>query len=297
VLSADDLRFFLQVARRGRLVAAAEPLGVDHTTVSRRVSRLERELGRRLFHRTATGWTLTDAGRRLLPHAEAVDAAVHAAASEEAPDAQGRLAGTVRIATPEGFGAFLLVPGLGALRTRHPELTVQVVTSTQSVPLGTREFDVAVTVDEPVSRQLHHRVLTPYQLRLYATPGYLAGHPPVRGRADLREHSLIWYVDDLLDVAPLRMLNEVLPGQPVAVQSNAVSAHWQAAAAGLGVALLHRYVGDQDPRLVPVLPDQVTVDRRYWLAVPRELLRHQRVRAVCDLLDELVTARRHLLTG
>ncbi|RJQ75922.1 LysR family transcriptional regulator [Amycolatopsis panacis] len=294
--SADGLRYFLQVAKRGRLTVAADALGVDHTTVGRQVGKLERALGHRLFDRNPSGWTLTEAGHRLLPHAEAVEAAVTAASGLGAAGT-GQLDGTIRIATPDAFGAFLLAPGLGPLRDRHPRLDVQIVTSTRNVPLGMREFDVAVTLEEPRRRHALYCKLTDYILGFYASRSYLAEKGPVERRKDLRDQTLIWYVDDLLDIAPLRLLNELLPDQRVSIQANSVTGHWQAAVAGLGIALLPRYLGSQDRRLVPVLSHDLTFSRSYWLAVPRELARLDRVRAVVDVLEEIVAARHHDLLG
>lgn len=294
MLSADDLRFFLHVVRQGRLVAAAEVLGVDHTTVSRRIGRLERDLGRRLFHRSTAGWTVTEAGEQLLVHAQAIDSAVTAAAG--AGTDRGRLSGTVRIATPDAFGAFVLVPGLAPLRARHPDLDVHVVTSTRKVSLSLREFDVAVTLEEPQPRHVSYRKLTDYALRLYASPRYLADRAPVRRIEDLTGHTLIWYVDDLLDIAPLRLLDDLVPHHHVAIQTNSVTGHWQAAVAGLGIAPLPRYLADPDHRLVPVL-DEVTILRSYWVAVPRESARLDRVRAAVGLLEQIAHERRADLLG
>jgi DNA-binding transcriptional LysR family regulator len=295
VVSADALRHFLQVARRRRLVWAAEALNVDHTTVGRQINRLERDLGYRLFDRSPSGWTLTDAGEQLVPHAEAVEAAVTAAVADEG--AEGRLSGKVRIVTPEAFGAFILIPGLGALRKQHPDLGVDIVTSTRNVVLGMREFDVAVTLEEPRPRHATYRRLTDYALALYATPEYLAAHPPIQDRDALRDHTLIWYVDDLLDITPLRLFDEILPDHHVTIQTNSVTGHWQAAVTGLGVALLPRYLGDPDPRLVRVLADTVQVRRTYWLAIPKEYARLGRVRTVVSLLDRIVADRRADLQG
>ncbi|MEV4734626.1 LysR family transcriptional regulator [Saccharopolyspora sp. NPDC049426] len=295
MVSADALRYFLQVARRGRLVSAASALGVDHTTVGRQISRLERDLGYRLFDRSPTGWVLSDAGQRLLPHAEAVDAAVLAATADD--HETGQLSGTVRIATPDAFGAFILAPGLGTFREEHPNVDVHIVTSTRNVALSMREFDIAVTLQEPQPRHAIYRRLTDYTLRLYATPEYLAERPPIRDRTDLRDHTLIWYVDDLLDITPLRLPDDILPGHRVSIQTNNVTGHWQAAVAGLGLAPLPRYLGDQDQRLVPVLADTLQIRRTYWLAIPRESARLGRVRALAALLEQIVSDRQDDLFG
>ncbi len=104
-------------------------------------------------------------------------------------------------------------------------------------------------------------------------------------------------MDDLLDITPLRFLDEVLPGRHVAIQTNSVTGHWQAAVAGLGVAPLPRYLGDQDERLVPILEDVLGIQQTYWLAVPKEAARFRRVRAAVDLLDRIVADRRRDLLG
>lgn len=294
--SADGLRYFLQVAKRGRLSAAADALRVDHTTVGRQVGRLERALGYRLFDRTPSGWILTDAGHRLVPHAEAVEAAV--AAASGISESAGQLDGAVRVATPEAFGVFLLAPGVRSLRHRHPDLDVQIVTSTRNVPLGLREFDVAVTVEEPQRCYALCRRLADYSLGFYASPSYLAEHGSVESQADLRGHTLIWYVDDLLDINPLRAVNDRLLDLRVAIQANTVAGQWQAAVAGLGIALLPSYLGNSDERLVPLLAHELTFTLSYWLAVPREFARLDRVHAVINLLDEIVRVRRRdLLSG
>ncbi len=287
MLHADDLRFFLEVARTGRLISAGKGLGVDHTTVGRRITALERAIGARLFDRVPSGWTVTDAGQSLLVHAEAVESAV-LAAIEAVGSAPGRLSGTVRIATPDGFGAFVLLPGLGRMRALYPSLTVEVVTATRLNSLATREFDVGVTLEKPSSRSAEVYGLADYRLRLYATPQYLDSRPPIAAVEDLRFHDLIGYVDGMLDVPALRIFDSLLPEHHLQIQTNNISGQWLAAAAGLGVALLPEYIAEPDQRLVSVLAEQVAVTRRYWVVVPRELQRLGRTRAAQAALRALV---------
>jgi DNA-binding transcriptional LysR family regulator len=293
MLSADDLQYFLAVARRRRLTSAAELLGVDHTTVGRRISRLERSIGQRLFDRTPNGWQLTEGGRRLMGPAELVATAL--ASAEEELGGGAAITGTVRVVCPDGFGAFLLAPALGPLHEAHPGLTVELITATPQIAHAVQEFDVAVIQYEPSSPRVMRRPLTDYVIRLYATPDYLASHPPLRMAEDLRQQVIIWHVDDMLDVPQLRSLNDLLPS-PVHIQSPNLVAHWQAAAAGVGVAPLPQFIAAQDPRLVPVLPE-VQFHGTYWLALPREHARLARVRAVEALLDRLVAERRPDLLG
>lgn len=294
VISANDLQYFLAVAHAKRLVLAATKLGVDHTTVGRRIGMLESAIGERLFDRTNDGWLLTESGQRLLGPAEAVSAAL-ATVDETLGQHDSKLSGTVRVLCPEGFGAFLLAPALLSLNEAHPDLVVEVVTETAHLGQTVRDFDVAVNLEELISPRIYQRRLSNYILRLYATPAYISSHPPVESLSDLSSHVLIWYVDRLLQVSSMNVLQQL--GIGVAnIQSTNVIAHWQAAAAGIGIAPLPQYLARGDSRLVEVLPS-FEIQRTYWLAVPRELVRLSRVRLVIELLDRLVHERAADLLG
>ncbi|MCF6390931.1 LysR family transcriptional regulator [Mycobacterium sp. MBM] len=296
MFSADNLRFFLEVARTGRLNEAARNLGVDHTTVGRRITTLEKSLGERLFDRSPGGWILTEAGATLLPRAESVESAV-LAAYDVRSSGEGLLTGTVRIATTDGFGAFVVAPRLVELRRRHPNLEIELVTATEHGSLSARHFDVAVTLEQPPPRSVHVQHLATYQLRLYASAEYLAAAPPVLELADLKGHSLIWYIDALLDVAPLRILDLLPHKQRAAIQTNNITGHWTAARSGLGIVPLPEYVGEPDESLKTVLPELFSVQRSYWLVVPRELQQVGRVRAVAAFLRSLATSSPYLTQG
>jgi DNA-binding transcriptional LysR family regulator len=294
MLSADDLQYFLAVVRHGRLTAAAAHLGVDHTTVGRRITSLERAVGHRLFDRTPTGWHLTASGQRLVHPAETVATAV-ASAEEQLGSRSPGLTGSVRIVCPDGFGGFLLAPALGQLHDKHPNLQVELLTATPFIAHSIQEFDVAVVQHELQSPRVHCRRLTDYIVRLYATPQYLDTHLPLKTAADLEQHVTIWYVDAMLDVPQLRPVQLALPSA-VHIQSTNLVAHWQAAAAGIGVAPIPHFIAARDPRLVRVLPD-LEFRSSYWVASPRGRARLARVRAVEEVLDRLVLDRHVDLVG
>ncbi|CAN7697529.1 LysR family transcriptional regulator [Mycolicibacterium frederiksbergense] len=296
MLGADHLQFFLEVARLGRLNEAARVLEVDHTTVGRRITALERAVGERLFDRAPSGWRLTEAGERLLPRAEAVESAVIAAYDSQS-SATDILTGSVRIATTDGFGAFIIAPNLVGLKEANPHLGVELVTATLHNAVSERHFDVAVTLERPASRAVRSEPLAYYDLGLYATDNYLATHSPITTMSDLRRHTVIWYVDALLDVEPLRIFDTSAHNQKIDVQISNITGQWLAAQSGLGVAPLPAYIGDSDPRLVSVLPDAFRIRRLYWLVVPRELERLHRVRTVCTFLHRTVAGRDNLTPG
>lgn len=289
MISADDLSYFLQVARQQRLTLAGHALGVNHTTVGRRIARLEEQLGRRLFDRRSSGWKLTEVGERLMIHAETIEDAL-TAASTVAADSEASLTGSVRIVAPDGFGAFLLAPALGPLRQKHPDLTIEIMTASQRASFTEREFDVAVVLVEPSRHAVWSEPLLDYTLRLYASREYLEMHSPINDVDDLRDHTLIFYVDEALDIDPLRIMGEILPEHTAKIQINNITGHWRATVAGLGISPLPSYIGDPDDNLVPVLPDKVSVQRRYWTVVPRGLLRLRRVREAVALVRTITTS-------
>ena len=290
MISADDLMVFLEVSRRGRLVEAARHLQINHTTVSRHIARLERAVGQRLFDRHADGWTVTAAGTQLLVHAEGIEASL-VAAREECFSQGSSLSGRVRVIAPDGFGTYLLLPALADLYATHPALIVEIATANRHATLTPREFDVAITIEQPHARAVEVRKLTDYTLSFYATPRYVDSHDEVVAVDDLYGHPMIWYVDEALDVSTFNVLHDVLPDIKPRIQTNNIAGHIEAAKAGLGIAFLPTFIGERVAGLQR-LPVSTSTTRSYWLSVPRDLRRLARVRVLCDHIDALVARNR-----
>ncbi|MFF0203687.1 LysR family transcriptional regulator [Streptomyces sp. NPDC005017] len=293
-VNLDDLRYFLALARHGRLVAAGERLGVEHTTVSRRLAALEKAVGHRLFERTRTGWTLTGAGRRLLPHAERIEA--EAVLAFAAPDDAGRpVSGLVRIVATDAAGSVLVAPALAPLHARHPGIDLELVTTSALISHHTGQFDVAITLHRPELPRLHARPLGEYVLRLYASPGYLRDRRPVRTADDLAGHEMVWYIESLLDLPELRVFHQVSETADFAFRSSNVFAQLEAVAAGMGIGLLPAFLAERDPRTVPLLAGELEVARTFWMIVPSALLNVERVRLVYEHLADWFGRRTELL--
>jgi DNA-binding transcriptional LysR family regulator len=292
-VSADDLRALLAVARAGRMVSAAALLGVDHTTVRRRIDRLEAALGVRLLDRGADGWELTAIGRdvakRSAPLEEVVEAAVEAAAGGE-----HGLRGTVRVVAPEGFAVTFAAPALARLRVESPELLVELVTSTRPLSLRGAGFDLAVTIGSAAGSRMSSEPLSEYAVRLYASRAYLAAHPPIRTPADLDTHALVYYVDALLTVRELD-LAPLLGGMRVGFGSTSAVAQLEATRRGAGIGLLHAFVAEREPELVPVLPSEVDFRLQFALSVRPESRGLAAVAAARQALIDEVRARREEL--
>jgi len=288
-VSTDDLRYLLAVARSGRLVSAATLLRVDHTTVRRRIDRLETTLGVRLLDRGADGWELTAIGREVAARAAPLEHLVEEVVGAASGGSEG-VRGTVRIVAPEAFGILFVVPALARVQREHPAITVELVTSTKPPSLRGSGYDIAVAVGSAASSRLAAEMLAPYALRLYASPAYLAAHRPIRSLGDLDTHPLVFYVDALLTVRELD-LAPVLGGMHVRFGSTNAFAQLEATRRGAGIGLLHAFMADLDPALVPVLPNEVDFRLQFSMSVRKDSLGVEAVAIVRDALTREVHER------
>ncbi|ACO77298.1 transcriptional regulator, LysR family [Azotobacter vinelandii CA] len=292
----DNLRFFLELARAKKLTVAARRLGVDHTTVARRVQALEKSLGQPLFIRGSSGYGPTEAGRRLLVQVEAMESAYRAIEQDD-PDTADQLSGLVRIGATEGYGIELLAGQLAALTRRYPHLGVDLLAVPRMVRLSRHEADIVITLERPERGPYIITRLTDYVLRLYASADYLAAQPPIRSRDDLRQHGFVSYIEDLLYSKELHYLDDIGRPRQVALRSTSILAQQKAAAAGAGIAILPSFAARKDPALVEVLADQVEFTRTFWMLMPVESKDLARMRVTWDFLREMARQHQDLMMG
>lgn len=282
-LDWNDVRFFLAVAQTGRIARAARSLGVDQTTVTRRIASLEKRLRAELFTRTTSGWSLTTAGQRVSDSAKRMAEAAEEVSAEES-DA---LDGVVRIATSETIAEYFVPEAVKNVQLRHPGIRAVVNTGFSRVDLLRGEADLAIRLVRPTDPRLTARRVARRFFRLYASADYLSrpGEPP----ADLAGHSIVTYDEALrVDGAPFRHLK--LGAVTHAFEANSARVLVAAAVAGLGVVQLPDYVGDATPSLVHVLP-KLDVPYAIWLVVPQSKRRSGAVRAVADSIVTTFTER------
>jgi DNA-binding transcriptional LysR family regulator len=289
----DDLRFFLAVARAGRLTVAARRLGADHATVSRRITALEEALKAKLFERRPQGYALTEHGERLLAKAETMETQA-LAVSSEIGGADLALSGTVRVGTPDGFGTFFLAPRTANFAVQYPDLEIQLVAMPRLLSLSKREADVAISLAPPKEGKIVARKLTDYRLGLYAVADYLKRYPAIASPDDLHAHEMIGYIDDLIFTPELDYLDEVSKGLRPRLQSSNLIAQMQATLAGAGICVLPHFLAVQDSRLLPVLPEAVAIIRSFWLIVHADLKDVARIRATMEFIVREVRAARTL---
>lgn len=291
-LDWGDLRFFLELVRSGSLGRAATRLSVDRNTVARRVRALEAALGLTLFERGPQGWERTGAGEELAGLARRVEEDVLALARRaDARDEAVR--GTVRLTTASHLAAFLLAPAVPALRTRHPDLVLEIAADQRAFDLSRREADLALRLGRPVAEGLVMRKLSDVAYRCYAAPSYLAGR---RGPVDFGRDRFLCLDENFASTPSERWLARQATALQVVFRCNATAGLLAATRAGLGVALLPRFAADGDPGLQP-LDGPAPPGHELWLLVHGDLRRAPRVRAVLEWVDEVVLAARRRLAG
>lgn len=293
----DDLKFFLEVARTRTASSAARRLGVDYSTVSRRISALEKALGTLLFERSrASGFVLTAEGQHLLGYAESLESTLQTAC-EQVSGASLALSGHVRIGSTEGFGSYFVAPQLGGFQDIYPNIAIDLLPVPHFISLSRREADIAITLERPERGPYVCSRLCDYALKLYATPEYLERHPSIHGVDDLSRHSFITYVDDLAFSPELLYLESIVPNASSALRSTSVVAQYLATLQGRALAILPCFLAGPDARLVEVLADEVKVTRQFWLYYREDLRKLKRITLVADYLRACAERNRAFLLG
>ena len=288
----DDVRIFLAVARSGQILAASKRLGLNHATLSRRLTLLEQALKTQLFIRRTNGCELTEEGQRFLGAAERMET--------EMLNAQANLgrvdtavAGTVRIGAPDGLGVSFLAPRLGRLTARYPDLKIQLVPVPRSFSLSQREADIAITIERPEQGRLMFSKLTDYSLGLYASADYLAEYGTPDDVEALKRHRRIGYVEDLIFSPSLNYTGEIMRDWDAAFEISSATGQTEAVRSGAGIGILHNYIAGQYPELLRIMP-HISISRSYWTAYHESARQLVRVRTVVDFLQELVAEERRI---
>ena len=279
----DDLRVFLAVARHGRLHNAGRTLGLDPATVGRRIAALEAALGARLFDRSPQGYAITEAGRGLLAHAQAMESQA-SAATEEIGGQADRLSGTVRIGAPDGVSNYLLIDACDALSRDNPDLQVQVVALPRMFSLSKREADLAITVSPPSAGRLTVRKIADYRLHLYGHADLIAGLGPVADLADLRGVRGIGYISDMVFDRELDYYALLGREADPSLTSNSLMVQLNWCRRGFGVCILPDFVARTHPELVAVLADDIRLTRAFYLVRHEDDARVARINRMAEVV-------------
>ena len=286
----NDLRYLLAVARLGSTTAAARALGVNQSTVHRRLLELERRIGHALVHRHPTGYQLTELGEMLRPAIERVDEAV-ASVERQVRDYGSELVGTIRLTCPEPLVS-RIAPLLDQFHERHPGLRVEFVMSDGYLDLSKGEADVALRSGEPADENLVGRKIADSIWAVYASQSYVQQNGRPSRVADLASHTLVGFDGVLANHRAAKWLANVAPDAAVAVRCNSVLGGLMAVKSGAGVSPLPTTIADMHDDLVQVLPPVPELMRGWYLLTHPDLRTTPRIRAFFDfVLGELDLVR------
>jgi DNA-binding transcriptional LysR family regulator len=281
----EDLRTFVEVADAGGVTAGARRLGLPKSIVSRRLVRLERNLGAQLLARTTRGAALTEAGASFREHAARVVAELEAARDAVSPE--GEVSGRLRIAAPLTFGPTHVAPALAEFARRHPKLHVHAAYSDRFVDLVSEGFDAAVRVGYLPDSNLIARRIAPLRGKCVASPEYVKAHGAPRTPEELLEHECLMQGTEAWRLVASGKTLSVRPrGRFKADNGVALAA---AALAGLGIAALPDFLIDShlaSGALVQVLVDYPPPEAGIYVVRPPGEFAPRKVRVLVELLVE-----------
>ena len=297
VFDWNDLRHLLAVARTGTTAGAARELGASQPTVVRRIAALEEATGVNLFDRGPSGYTLTEAGREILPLAQRVEADVRALADALAAR-QRSLPGVIRLTAPELLNEFIF-PVMCEFQRAWPEIQVQVLLADRRLDLLRGEADIAIRAGDPPEEKegLFVRRTPDGAWTAYVSRGYAASAGLPRTPAELNSHPLICDEGWVGRLKAMEWLVRNAPEAPVVWRCNSLTNVQAAIRAGMGVSMLPCSAGGADPELVACFAPVPEIARPVWLVARRELRRLPHVRALLDAIAAHLQAHEALITG
>lgn len=284
-MDTDDLRTFVEVADAGGVSQAARRLGVSKSIVSRRLLRLETELGAHLLARTTRGTVLTEAGAIFRDYAARISAEIDIATETILP--QGELRGRLRISAPVTYGPTHIAPILAEMARRHPRLSIQACYSDRFSDLAAEGYDCAIRIGYLQDSTLVARRVAPILGKLVASPGYIAAHGAPEAPDEIANHEALMQGTETWQFMDGEEIVSVRPhGRFKADNGTALVA---AAVAGLGLAWLPDDFTDEhvaSGALVPVMTRYPPPTAGVYVVRPAGQHPARKIRVLTDLLIE-----------
>ncbi|WGF87743.1 LysR family transcriptional regulator [Marinivivus vitaminiproducens] len=295
----NEMQLVLAVHRAGSLTGAAKRLGIDHSTVFRRLATTEAQLGVRLFERLPGGsYRATAGGERMAAAAERMeDEAL--AVQRDIAGRDHRLSGRLRLAASETLANRLLVGHLAAFRKAHPGIVLDLSVDNRVLNLARREADIALRPIRPKESALWGRKLADVAWTLFAAPEYLDAHSGrFSSSAGLDRCALIGWEETARGIKAADWLSRAAPQEAFAYRTNSLVNQAAAARCGIGLALLPCYLGDSDSGLARAFASPIPeLTGELWIVTHSDLKRTARIRAFFDVVGERLAQQRSLFDG
>lgn len=290
----NDVRYFLALARLGSVRAAGASLGVSHSTVARRVEALEERLAARLFDRSRDGYTLTEAGRQMLPGAERVEHEM-AALERGLVGQDERLAGSVAITCCDNYVSDIVLRELVPFFETYPDIELSFVTDTRPFDLTKREADVAIRIVAAGAQPpefLIGKKLAPLVLCNYVAVAHADRLDP-----DIPGSRPRWLSSELRKLQDQLIAQSSYPEHPAWGSFSSLDLMVQAAREGMGLVMLPTYVGDAVPSLRRLAEPDLRHLADLWLLCHPDLRDNARVRATRHAVAQAVRDNLALFQG
>jgi DNA-binding transcriptional LysR family regulator len=292
----SDWKFLLAVSRTRTHGEAARVLGVDQSTVGRRLQALEKAVGARLVDRSAGGGGLNPIARKLLPALETLEASA-LAIERQVMAHEVRAEGKVRLATTEAFAARLLLPRLPDFTKQFPEIELELLTGNELVDLKRSEADLSVRTVRPKQAALVARRVGELAVAPYASDGYLRELGAPQPSSRFKGQRFVGYGGPARKWPEAKWLEDHASAARIALTQSSIPAALAAALAGIGIALLPCYLADAHPTLVRLLPPDQALAKGVWLVLHQDLQKNARIRAVAGLIADIMQKERGRLSG
>ncbi len=290
----DELRYFLATARQGSLTRAAQTLGVNHSTVSRRITAFESKLGTRLFDRSVSGFVVTQAGQEMMPTAERIEKEI-ALLDRQILSRDMTMTGPLRIATPPALIATFLMPHIASFTEQHPRVEIDILSSDALVNMHNHEADIAIRSTDAPPENLIGRRLVPVAKAIYASTKYLKHHNCCNQTIrDGPEHR---WISITHEGAKPAWVSKNFPKARPGCRVDTLLALLQAVKHGIGIGELYCRFGDTDPDLRRLYPFNTRLERDIWVLYHPDLRHTARVRAFTSHIAEAFARERHLYAG
>ncbi|HEX2581746.1 MAG TPA: LysR family transcriptional regulator [Dongiaceae bacterium] len=290
----EEFRLVLAVARQATLGKAAAELGVNHSTVFRKLLQLERHFNAQLFERRPAGiYIPTDIGQRVVRAAEKMEDHAFAALRDVA-GAERQLTGRLRVTCSETLAYRVLAPHVAAFRLAHPGIQLSLVVENRVLDLSRQETDIALRIQRPRDNHLWGRKLAAIAIGIYAAR--TAPVPLLERPEDIARYPLIGWEDATTSTA--EWLHRIVPPDGIAYRTNSLIHQMVVAREGVGLAVLPCYLGDSEPGLRRVLALPIPgLAPELWIVTHRDLRNSPRIRVFFDLVGKGIAAQRALLGG
>jgi len=281
----DDLRFFLALSREGSVSGAGKALGVNHTTVARRIGALEAQIGTRLFDHTADGYEMTQAAENMYAHALRIEETTQAI-DRDVFGQDAELKGQLKLTIAHDVASQLLIPQIAKFRSAYPCIDLDILTTAGLVDLAAREADIAVRLTAKPPDYLVGREILPLRHGVYGAPQYLKS---LDGPADV-----ILFRGNT-EMPP--WVTENFPDARVVLQIDDVGTMATAVRNGLGIARMPCFIGDSDTDVRRIDLALTPSDWGIWVLSHVDLRSTARVRVCREFLFDIIQQQRALVLG